>query len=187
MKNVYLKNLIFLELLYKIKEKIPLDCLIDEIDVDSYFFHNFLDVCVVANRVLRLSKCLFRETCSIKEFTFDPYIAYQSFKLTAELHLTKKEFFFILEKLKFIKKPYDKVSQIFFFLTDTQICKNSPAMLFILRFFTNFHFQNPKPGLESDFERFALKNSSTMSYSLIFTSKSKKLEYLLKNQQFLID
>ena len=63
------KHLNFLELLYKKKEIIPCDFLIDEIDVDSYFFHNFLDVYVVQNRVLRLSKGLFRETYSIKEFT----------------------------------------------------------------------------------------------------------------------
>ena len=87
------KYLSFLELLYKKKEKIPIDFLIDEIDVDSYFFHNFLDVFIVQNRVIRLSKGLFRETYSIKEFTFDSHIAYHSFKLTAELHLTRKEIF----------------------------------------------------------------------------------------------
>ena len=32
----------FLELLDNKKEKIPLDFLIDEIDVDPYFFDNFL-------------------------------------------------------------------------------------------------------------------------------------------------
>ena len=56
------KHLNFLELLYKKKENIPCDFLIDEIDVDSYF---------VQNRVIRLSKGLFRETYSIKEFTFE--------------------------------------------------------------------------------------------------------------------
>ena len=34
----YKNHLRFLELLYKKKEKIPIDFLIDEIDVDSYFF-----------------------------------------------------------------------------------------------------------------------------------------------------
>ena len=88
------KHLSFLELLYKKKEKIPIDFLNDEIDVDSYFFHNFLDVFIVQNRVIRLSKYLFRETYSIKEFTCDPHIACQSFKFTAELHLTRKEILF---------------------------------------------------------------------------------------------
>ena len=35
------KQLNFLELLYKKREKNPTDFLIDEKDVDSYFFHNF--------------------------------------------------------------------------------------------------------------------------------------------------
>ena len=85
------KHLNFLQLLYKKKENFPCDFLIDEIDVDSYFFHNFLDVYVVQNRVLLLSKGLFRETYSIKE-VFYPHIAYQSYKLTAELHLIQKKF-----------------------------------------------------------------------------------------------
>ena len=93
------KHLNFLELLYK-KKNIPCYFFIDEIDVDSYFFHNFLVVYVIQNRVLRLSKGLFRETYAIKEFIFDPHIAYQSYKLTAELHLTRKEILFILENLK---------------------------------------------------------------------------------------
>ena len=79
-------HLSFLELLYKKKEKIPIDFFIDEIDVDSYFFVIF--------------EKLFRETYSIKDFIFDPHVAYQSFKLTAELHLTWKFFLFILEILK---------------------------------------------------------------------------------------
>ena len=36
--------------------------------------------------VLRQSKDLFRGSYQIKEITFDPHIAYQSFKLTSELH-----------------------------------------------------------------------------------------------------
>ena len=82
------KHLNFLELLYKKKENIPCDFLIDEIDVDSYIFHNFLDVYVVQNRVLRLCKGLFRETYSIKEFTFDSHIAYQSYKHILRIKVT---------------------------------------------------------------------------------------------------
>ena len=130
------KHLNFLELIYKKKENIPCEFLIDEIDVNSYFFHNFLDVYVAQNRVLRLSKGLFRETYSIKEFIFDPHVAYQSYKLTAELHLTRKEILFILEKLKLIRKvvrQYFKDS--FHSLPNSQICQNSPAKFFIPPFF----------------------------------------------------
>ena len=94
------KHVNFLALIYKKKEKIPIDFLIDEIDVDPYFFLNFLNVFIVQNSVIRLNKGRFRETYSIKEFTFGPHVAHQSFKLTAELHLTEKEILFILENLK---------------------------------------------------------------------------------------
>ena len=128
----------FLELLYKKKENILCDFLIDEIDVDSYFFHNFLEVYIVQKRVIRLSKGLFRETYSIKELIFDPHIAYQSYKLTAELHLTRKEILIILENLKLIKKSYDNISKTFFITSpsqDTKICHKSPVKFFILPFF----------------------------------------------------
>ena len=49
------KLLNFLELLNK-KKNFMCDFLNDEIDVDSCFFHNFLDVYVVQNGVLGLSK-----------------------------------------------------------------------------------------------------------------------------------
>ena len=128
------KHLIFLELLQKKKEKIIIDFLIDEIDIDSYFFLNILEVFVVQNRVNRLSKSLFRETFSVKEFTFDPLIAYQSFKLVADSHLTRKETLFILKKLKLIKKSYDNISKPLSPLPDIQICKEFPAKFFVPSF-----------------------------------------------------
>ena len=125
------KHLNFLESLY-----IPLNFLIDEIDVDFYFFNNFLDVYDVQNRVLRLSKGLLRETYSIKEFTFDPHISYQSFKITTELHLTRKELLFILENLKLIKKSYDNISKPFFIpYPIPKLVKTPQQSSFFLHFF----------------------------------------------------
>ena len=131
----------FLELLYKKKEKFPIDCFFDELDVGSYFFNNwtnnFLDVFFVQNRVIRPSKDLFRKTYSTKKFSFEPRIEYHSFKLTAELHLTRKEMLFILEKLKLIKKSYDNLSKTL--LSYSQICQNSPAKFFLFHhFFKDF-------------------------------------------------
>ena len=83
----------FLELLYKKKGKFPIYCFFDELDVD-----------------------LFRKTYSNKKFSFELRIEYHSFKLTAELHLTRKEMLFILEKLKLIKKSYDNLSKTLFIL-----------------------------------------------------------------------
>ena len=138
------KHLNFLELLYKKKIYILFDFLIDEIDVDSYFFHNFLDVYVVQNRVLRLSKGLFRETYSIKEFIFDPHIAYQSYKLTDELHLTRKEILFILENLKLIKKCRMIIFQrLFLFPTQLPNLSKLPSkILYSSIFLKIFKVQN---------------------------------------------
>ena len=91
-----------------------MDFLIDEIGVDSYFFHNFLDVYVVQNRLLRLSKGLFREKHSSKYLTFEASFEYQSFKLTADINLSREEFLLILETLKVIKKIYDNISKSLF-------------------------------------------------------------------------
>ena len=65
---LYEKNLNFLQLLYKKKGNNPIDFLIDENDVDSYFFHNFLDVYVVQNRVLQQVKVFLGKLTHSKRF-----------------------------------------------------------------------------------------------------------------------
>ena len=57
------------------KGKNPFNALIDEIDVDSYFLHNFLGLFVVQNSIRRLNKDFFRETKSINKV--DAYILKQ--------------------------------------------------------------------------------------------------------------
>ena len=47
---------------YKKIEKTPIEFLIDEIDFDSSLFQKFLNVFIVQNIVLRLSKRLIRKT-----------------------------------------------------------------------------------------------------------------------------
>ena len=117
------KHFNFLWLLYNKKKNIPCDFLIDEIEVHSYVFSQFLvDDYVVQKRALRLSKRLFRETYSIN-FTFEPCIGYQSSKLTAELYLTRKNPFYSL--------PH------------SQICQNSPEKAFFHRFLEDFQSSKP--------------------------------------------
>ena len=126
------KHLNFLELLYRKKRKYSV-----------YFFDNFLDVFIVQNTVIRLSKSLFRETYSIKEFTFDSHIAYQSFKLTAELHLTRKEILFILENLKLIKKSYDNISKTLFIPYPNPKIVKTPQQSYSFISLKIFKVQNP--------------------------------------------
>ena len=155
MKNVYQKETEFLRVFYKKKEKNPFDFFIDEIDVDSYLFHNFLNV------------CLFRETYSIKEFTFDLHIAYQSFKLTAELHLTMKEILLILENLKLTKKSYDNISKTLFTPKFVKNPEQSSLFLHSVRIFKVF--------LNICFEQFTNFELSSQIYI-----KIKELDYLNK-------
>ena len=81
------KHLNFLELLYKKKEKIPCDFLIDEIDIDAYFFHNFLDLYVFQNRVFGLSKGLFKETYSIKDLFLIHILRIKAIPLLSALNI----------------------------------------------------------------------------------------------------
>ena len=186
MKKIYQKTFKFPRYTLQKKQKIQLDFLIDEIDVDSYYFHSFLDVFVVQNRVLRLSKVLFRETYSIKEFTFDPHIAYQSFKLTSELHLRSKELLFILENLKLIKKSS---KSLFIPYPIPKFEKNTQQNSLFLPFFKVF--QSSKSCLirfgirfpEVCFEKVINFELSSQIYIKI----KNKLDYLPKNQQLLLD
>ena len=59
-------HLQLLEKIYKRKEGIADAYRVDEIDVDSYFFYNFLDVFTQNNRIIRFSKGFECATFSIK-------------------------------------------------------------------------------------------------------------------------
>ena len=74
-------------------------------------------------------------------FTFDPHIAYQSFKLTAELHFTRKELLFILENLKLIKKSYDNISKTLFITYPIpKFVKTPQQSSLFLHFFKGFQY-----------------------------------------------
>ena len=142
-----------------------------------------MDVFIVQNRVIRLSKGLFRETYSIEEFTFDPHFAYQNFKLTAELHLTRKKILFILDILKLINKSYDNISKVLFIpYPEPKIVKTLQQISLSLHFFKDF--QSSISCLirieirfpEVRYEKFVNFNLSSQIYI-----KIKKLGYLLKN------
>ena len=75
--------------IYKRNEGIADAYKFDAIDVDSYFFYNFLDFCVQNNRTIRFSKRFEYATFSIKKLKYDDYIAKQSFDLSSELHINK--------------------------------------------------------------------------------------------------
>ena len=76
-----------LEKIYKRKKGIPVAYKIDKIDVDSYFFYNFLYMFTKSNRIIRFSKGLEYATFSIKKFEYEELIAKQSFDLSSDLQI----------------------------------------------------------------------------------------------------
>ena len=110
MKN----HLKILEKIYKRKKGIPDAYKIDEIDVDSYFFYNFLDIFTKSNRIIRFSKGLEYAAFSIKKFEYEEFIAKQSFDFSSELHVSKSEFLFILNSIPDILEQHRNISQINF-------------------------------------------------------------------------
>ena len=79
-----------LSLLYSVYEDVPEQTL-DEADVDSYFYHNILDVTKTDNRLVRVSKGSNKNLFAIKVFKFCDLKAQQRFFLDEEISITKKE------------------------------------------------------------------------------------------------
>ena len=140
-------------------------------------------------KTLQLSKGLFRETYSFKEFTFESSVEYQSFYFTAELHLTRKETFFVLKNLKLKKKSYDNISKTLFISYPIhKFVKTHQQNSLFFPFFKDF--QSSK----SCMIRFGIRFPKTCFEKLInfelssqIYIKNKEFDYLFKNQQIIID
>ena len=104
-------HLQLLEKIYKRKERIADAYRVDEIDVDSYFSYNLVDVFTQNNRIIRFSKGFEYATFFTKKFEYDDYITKQSFDLSSELHINKYEMLFILNSVPEIKEQYRILSQ----------------------------------------------------------------------------
>ena len=100
-----------MEKIYKRKEGIADAYRVDEIDVDSCFFYNFLYVFTQNNRIVRFIKGFEYATFSIKKFEYDDYITKQSFDLSSELHINKYEMLFILNSVPEIMVQYRNLTQ----------------------------------------------------------------------------
>ena len=100
--------------LYSVYEEIPEEFL-DETDVDSYFYHNILDVSQSHHRIVRVSKGSNKKSFSFKAFHFCDSKLQQQFILKEEVSLFKKDIVSLLDSLGEFLKTFDqanKVSQI---------------------------------------------------------------------------
>ena len=100
--------------LYSVYEEKPEEFL-DETHVDSYFYHNILDISQSRDRIVRVSKGSNKKSFAFKAFHFCDSKLQQRFILMDEISIFKKEFESLLDRLGEFLKSFDqanKVSQI---------------------------------------------------------------------------
>ena len=100
--------------LYSVYEEIPEEFL-DETDVDSYFYHNILDISQSHQRIVRVSKGSNKKSFAFKVFHFCDLRLQQRFILKEEVSISKKEIESLLDSLgEFLEAFHqaNKVSQI---------------------------------------------------------------------------
>ena len=100
--------------LCSIYEEIPEEFL-DQTDVDSYFYHNSLDISQSHHRVVRVSEGSNKKSFAFKVFHFCDSKLQHRFLLREEISISKKEIESQLESLGEFLKAFDqanKVSQI---------------------------------------------------------------------------
>ena len=100
--------------LYSVYEEIPENCL-DEIDVDSCFYHNILDISKSHHRIVRVSKGSNKKSSAFDVFHFCNSKLQQRLILKEEVSISEKEMETLLDSLGEFLKVFDqanKVSQI---------------------------------------------------------------------------
>ena len=108
------KQISSLSKLYSVYEEIPEEFL-DKTDVDSYFYHNILDISQSHHRIVRDSKRSNKKSFAFEVFRFCDSKLEQRFILKEEVSISKKEIESLLDSLGEFLKAFDqanKVSQI---------------------------------------------------------------------------
>ena len=97
--------------LYSTYEEIPEDFL-DETDVDSYFYHNILDISQSQNRKIRVSKGSNKKSFAFKVFHFCDSKLQQRFILKEEVSISKTEIESLLDSLGEFLKAFDQANKV---------------------------------------------------------------------------
>ena len=101
------KQISSLSKLYTIYEEVP-ESFLDQTDVDSYFYHNILDIFLIDNRIVRVSKGSSKKNFAFKLFQFCNLKNQQRFILEEEVSISLKEFAAILNTLRQFLKQCEK-------------------------------------------------------------------------------
>ena len=81
--------------LYAIYEEVP-ESVLDETDVDSFFYQNIWDIALIDNRIVRVSKGSNKKIFGFKLFQFCNLTYQQRFILEEEVSVSLKDFAAIL-------------------------------------------------------------------------------------------
>ena len=93
--------------LYTIYQEVP-ESFLDETDVDSYFYNNILDIALIDNRIVRVSKGSNKKIFAFKLFQFCNLKNQQRFILEEEVSVSIKELAAILKTLRQFLIQYNK-------------------------------------------------------------------------------
>ena len=127
---------------------------LDEPDVDSYFYHNILDIVLIDNRIFRVSKCSNKKNFPFKLFQFCNLKKQQRFILEEEVSVSLKELAAILNTLRQFLKQYDKTVKF-------------PALYILPKLKQEVDFTFFKVELFAHFSK-KLKNFATDRYVFLF-------------------
>ena len=97
--------------LYSVNEEISEEFL-DETDVDSYFYHNILDISQSHHRILQVSKRSNKKSYVFKVFHFCDSKLQQRFILKEEVSISKNEIDSLLESLGEFLKAFDRANKV---------------------------------------------------------------------------
>ena len=101
------KQISSLSKLYTFYEEVP-ESFLDDTDVNSYFYHNILDIALIDNRTVRVSKGSNKKYSALKLFQFCNLKNQQQFILEEDVSISLKELAAILNTLRQFLKQYDK-------------------------------------------------------------------------------
>ena len=97
--------------LYSVYEETPKEFL-DETDVDSYFYHNILDISQSHHRIFLVSKASNKKSFAFKMFhSCDPMLQ-QLFILREEVSISEKEIESLLNSLAEFLKAFDQANKV---------------------------------------------------------------------------
>ena len=85
---------------------------LDKTDVDSYFYHNNLDISQSRHRNVRVSKAAEKKSFAFKVFCFCDSKLQQRFIIKEEVSISKKEIESLLDSLGELLKVSDQVSKV---------------------------------------------------------------------------